>query len=146
MEADFEIIDNCAIGQEGRHIDLHNNFDFMGMDCDWDSRTIQLNWKKSSGGWVAKDEVSNLAMTHLEVTYLNIEGQDDQGNLEDALCLMELGYFPSSERETKDSFTTQSKPKEDDDILYFFENGQRICIHCARIELRVNEQPNRRTS
>jgi hypothetical protein len=46
MKVNFDIKDNHAIGIAGRHIDLHNNFDFVGFDYNVADREIKLNWKK----------------------------------------------------------------------------------------------------
>ena len=139
MKVNFDIIDNHAIEIEGRHIDLHNNFDFVGFDYTIADREIKIHWKKSSGEWVDKNEFSSLVLTHKDVTYLKVIEQDENSTYEDDCCLDEISFFPSTAREINDSIVSQSKPNEGDDILYFFENGQRIRIHCEQIELTANE-------
>ena len=56
MKVNFDIKDNHAIEIAGRHIDLHNNFDFVGFDYNIADREIKLLWKKASGEWVDKKE------------------------------------------------------------------------------------------
>ncbi len=139
MKVDFEIIDNSALNHKGRHIDLHNNFDFAGFDYNVQNREFNLHWIKNNGEWVHKNELNELAIIHKEVTYLKITDQDDKSNFEDDVCLGEISFFPSTAREINDSIIPQLQPNGGDDILYFFENGQRIRIHCKKIELRFNE-------
>jgi hypothetical protein len=139
MKVNFDITDNHALSFEGRHIDLHNNFDFVGFDYNVVEREIKLNWKKSSGDWVDKNELSSLVLAHKAVTFLKVIDQDEKSNYDDDSCLGEITFFPSTARETNDSIVPQSKPNDGDDILYFFENGQRIRIHCEHIELSVNK-------
>lgn len=138
MKVNFDIIDNHALTVPGQHIDLHNNFDFVGFDYNIADRVINLHWKKSSGDWVDKNEFSSLVLTHKTVTYLKVIDQDENSTYEDDSCLDEITFFPSTAREINDSIVPQSKPNNGDDILYFFENGQRIRIHCKQIELSVN--------
>lgn len=138
MKVNFDIIDNHALTIAGRHIDLHNNFDFVRFDYNVADREIKLHWKKSSGDWVDNNEFSSLVLTHKAVTYLKVIDQDENSTYEDDCCLDEVTFFPSTAREINDSIVPQSKPNDGDDILYFFENGQRIRIHCKQIELSVN--------
>jgi hypothetical protein len=138
MKVNFDIQDNHAIEIAGRHIDLHNNFDFIGFDYNVADREIKLHWKKSSGDWVDKNEFSSLVLTHKDVIFLRVIDQDENSTYEDDSCLGEITFFPSTAREINDSIIPQKKPNDGDDILYFFENGQLIRIHCKEIELSVN--------
>lgn len=138
MKVNFDIKDNHAIEIDGRHIDLHNNFDFAGFDYNVANKEIKIYWKKSSGDWVEKNEFSSLVLTHKGVTFLRVIEQDEKSSYEDDSCLGEITFFPSTARELNDSIVSQTKPNDGDDILYFFENGQLIRIHCKEIELSVN--------
>ncbi len=137
MKVNFDIINNYSLCIVGRHIDLHNNFDFVGFEYNIADREIKLHWKKSNGEWVDSNEFSSLVLIHKEVTFLRIIDQDKDSNYVDDSCLGEITFFPSTAREINDSIIPQSKPIVGDDILYFFENGQRIRIHCEQIELNV---------
>jgi hypothetical protein len=141
MKVNFDIIDNHAIEIAGRYVDLHNNFDFVGFDYNVADKKIKLQWKKSNGDWVDKNEFSSLVLTHLGVTFLRVFDQDKKSTYEDDSCLGEITFFPSTEREINDSIVSQPKPNDKDDILYFFENGQLIRIQCEQIELGI-EMPN----
>ncbi|MDP4208553.1 MAG: hypothetical protein Q8928_07040 [Bacteroidota bacterium] len=135
MKVNFDIIDNHALNFNGRCIDLHNNFDFVGFDYNIANRQLKLSWTKSKGNWVDKDELINLVLVHNSVTFLTITDQDENSSFEDDSCLGEITFFPSTAREVNDSIVPQQKPNDGDDILYFFENGQAIRIHCEQIEL-----------
>ena len=141
MKVNFDIKDNHAIEIEGRLIDLHNNFDFAGFDYNIADREIKLHWEKSSGDWVDKNEFSSLVLKHKGVTFLRVIEQDEKSTYEDDSCLGEITFFPSTARELNDSIVSQTKPKDGDDILYFFENGQQIRIYCKEIELSVCKLP-----
>lgn len=144
MKVNFDIKDNHALEIAGLHIDLHNNFDFVGFDYNVPDREIKLHWKKSSGEYINKNELSSLILIHKTVAFLKVVEQDERSNYHDDICLAEITFFPSTAREINDSVVPQSKPNEGDDILYFFENGQLIRINCEQIELNINldEQVN----
>ncbi|MGI4752036.1 MAG: hypothetical protein ACRYFB_15490 [Janthinobacterium lividum] len=140
MKINFEITDNYGLNYEGRQIDLHNNFDFVGFDYNVANREIKLNWIKSIEEWIDKDELSSLVLIHKAVTFLKVIEQDEKSTYNDDSCLGEITFFPSTAREFDDSLIAQSKPNVGDDIKYFFENGQRIIIHCEQIELVINKE------
>jgi len=142
MILNFNITDNQALSFEGRYIDLHNNFDFVGFDYNVKDREIRLNWKKSVGNWIAENELSSLVLIHKSVTFLKIIEQDEKSNYDDDSCLEEITFFPATAREINDSIVPKSKPNDDDDVLYFFGNGQCIRIHCEQIELNINDDQN----
>ena len=138
MNVNFDIIDNYAIEIAGRHIDLHNNFDFIGFDYNVADREINLHWKKSNGNCIDNNEFSSLVLIHKQVTFLRVIDQDPNSKFEDGCCLGEISFSPATSREIDDCILRQPKPNDDDDILYFFENGQLIRIHCEQIELSVS--------
>jgi hypothetical protein len=133
MEVNFKIEDNYALNYNGRHIDLHNNFDFVSYHYEIPERQLKLIWKKSSR--VLDDELPVLELIHSDVFYLNINYSKDEAFPDDARCLGEISYFPSSERDVNDAFTSQTTPNDNDDIIYVFESGDFIRVGCSRIEI-----------
>ncbi|MBE7176706.1 MAG: hypothetical protein INR69_09895 [Mucilaginibacter polytrichastri] len=137
MKVNFDIIDNYAIEINGRLIDLHNNFDFVGFDYRVVEREITLHWKKSKGDWVNKHEISNLMLTHIGVSFLEAIEHEQNSIRDEKTCLSEITFFPSAEREIDDCFIPKRRPNSDDDIIYFFVNGLTIKIHCEQVELNL---------
>lgn len=137
MKVNFDIIDNIALNYQGLYIDLHNNFNFEKIEFNVDHNEVKLTWKKTDGEWVGKNELSKIILTHNGVDYLKIMGQDENSFLQDKNTLAEISFFPSTSRGINDSMSSQQKPNPDDDIMYFYENGQAIRIHCDKIELSV---------
>ncbi len=133
MKTNFDITHSNEICIEGRHIDLHNNFDFVSLDYNVTLRQVKLTWNKSKGDWVDENEIAGLVLVHEIVTYFTVGGQDDESTFDNARCLSDISFFPSNDRDANNLITLQAKPNEDDDILYLFMNGQFIRINCARI-------------
>ncbi|MFC4209738.1 hypothetical protein ACFOWA_01010 [Pedobacter lithocola] len=138
MEVNFAIKNNtAALNFKGIHIDLHNNFNFVGLDYQLPIREIHLKWVKSMGDWVGPNEFSSLILIHRNVTFFKVIEQDENSTPEDDSCLGEITFFPSSARDFIDSYLPQENPKENDDIKYFFEGGLQIIIHCKQIHLEA---------
>lgn len=134
MKVNFELFENYAINFEGRQIDIHNDYDFVTFDYDVVSQTLKLNWKRSNQNGSKSDELSGFSLVHFEVNYLNITPRDFKAASSDDTCLLDLTFFPSSERDISDSLMIQNLPHNLDDILYTFAGGQTIRVNCKEIK------------
>jgi len=139
METNFEIEDNYAIRINGRLIDLHNNFDFIGLTDNLENNSIQLTFSKSSGNWVQKNEYSEITFILSNLTYKHFIEADSVEFPEDARCLSDISFFPSDLREINDSITDQRKPNENDDLLFLFQDGKVIRVNCKKTEALIKE-------
>jgi len=135
MKVNFEIEDNYAVQFQGRHIDLHNNFEFVEIR-DFQNQ-IEIEFKKSDGDWVSKEEPNELLFSFKEVSYKYEEDGEDSPIPEDWKVLGELTFFPSNMRDVNDGIIPQNLPNKEDDILFFFENGRLIRINCDEVELKI---------
>ena len=129
MRTNFEIEENYAINFNGIHIDLHNNFDLKKILEIDDS--IQIEFNKTKGDWVNKDEFDKIILHHKNVTYkkMSIDKLNPSKNLN------EITFYPKAFREKNNEIMSQSKPKENDDVIYIFENGKYIRLNCQEIQL-----------
>ena len=137
METNFEIEENYAVQLNGTHIDLHNNFDFIGLTKN--GRDISVDFKRTTGDWVKIDEFKNLTFEFINVSYEYYEDGDPEALKEDTEQLGEITFFPADSREMNDGIILQSKPKKNDDLILFFEDGKVIRIGCYMIKLRVEK-------
>jgi hypothetical protein len=133
MITNFEIVENYALSYKGTHIDLHNNFDFVGLNHDITNKILTLSWVKTDGDWVHKKEFNTIELVHEGVSFLLISSETGI-SIEDK-TLNRLGYFPSNERHINDSITHQNKPQKDDDIIYLFENDEFIRVNCLKTKV-----------
>jgi hypothetical protein len=138
MTVNFKIDDNFGLSYDGRHIDLHNNFDFVGYDYKIADRTLTLTWTKSIGEWVSQDEFLKLSLFHSNVFFLRIGYDNKEYEYpDDDKCLGSVSFFPSSDREINNGYVYQSLPKEGDDIIYSFQTEHFIRVGCDKIKLVV---------
>ena len=137
MKVNFKIIENYALEFDGCHIDLHNNFDFVGFEYFVSNRKLKLSWAKRKTNLLDENEFNKIVLVHKEITFFIIThtSQDEKLIFEDDKCLSEITFFPSTERDVNNHFLIQEKPNNGDDIIYSFENDQRIRVHCEEIEL-----------
>tara|TARA_Y100000588_G_C13936624_1_gene788210 strand:- start:50 stop:463 length:414 start_codon:yes stop_codon:yes gene_type:complete len=133
MKTNFEIEENYAVQLIGTHIDLHNNFDFIGLSKN--GKTISVNFKRTNGDWVKSNEFKNLNFEFKNVSYEFYEDGDLEALKDDKKRLGEITFFPAESREINDGIIPQVHPNETDDLIMFFENGRVIRIGCEEINL-----------
>lgn len=134
MIVNFEIEDNYAVNYQGRHIDLHNNFELVSIRNLNDQ--IDIEFIQSKGDWIDENELKGLLFEFKGITFKY--EQEGEADSVDWKILGELSYFPSNLRDVNDSIVPQKIPKNDDDIIFFFENGKSIRINCKEIELKID--------
>jgi hypothetical protein len=136
MTVNFEIEENYALTYNGRHIDLHNNFNFIGCDYQITDRQLTLTWTRSKGDWVKEDELSKLTLIHYNVFFLSVGYDNKEYEYpEDDRCLAAISFFPSTDRQINNGTIPQDKPKERDDIIYIFETDHYIRVGCDKVVL-----------
>jgi hypothetical protein len=133
METNFEIEENYAVQLNGVHIDLHNNFEFR--EVSETKNDVQIDFVKSNGDWVHKNEFKRLKFIHKNVSFKNSSDGDNTDYPEDENILSVISFFPKTMRDINDGFMQHNKPNENDDIIYLFENGKMFRLNCERIEL-----------
>ncbi|WP_109301198.1 hypothetical protein [Aquimarina sp. AU474] len=133
MKTNFEIEENYAVILNGIHIDLHNNFEFKNITES--ESEVRIEFVKSSGDWVHKNEFERLTFIHENITFKKSADGDNSEFPEDENTLSGISFFPKSMREINDGFMEHGKPNENDDIIYLFENGKMFRLNCERIEL-----------
>ena len=137
MKSNFQIKNFIEIQYCGRTLDLHNNFDFIGFNYQPSRNSLELNWQKSNGDWVPKDEVLNFSILHQDVTFINNSFDSQTFSSVVKYGLIDLTFYPSSDRETNNQLLDQESPKEGDDILYIFEGDMFIRVSCSEILLTI---------
>ncbi|ANQ51751.1 hypothetical protein MY04_4413 [Flammeovirga sp. MY04] len=137
METNFEIEENYAVQLNGTHIDLHNNFDFIGYETN--EKKITIVFKQAEGDWIKKDEFKALKFEFKNVFYEYFVDGDPKAAEEDSQRLGEITFFPAESRGINDGFIPQVKPKLNDDLMMLFEDGKVIRIGCEKVELIVEK-------
>lgn len=133
MKTNFEIIDNHAVNLHGVYIDLHNNFDFIQVNNV--QNKVVIDFKRTSGDWVKTDEFERLKFEYNNVLFEFYHKGNPNAQKGDAESLEGITFFPSESREMNDRMIPQTHPKENDDLIMFFEDGKIIRIGCAEVQL-----------
>ncbi len=76
MRRDFEITQGIYLVQSPHELDLHNNFDFLGLNYSVEHRTLQLHWRRSRGEWVASGTPASVTIEFREVSEFRFQPRD----------------------------------------------------------------------
>jgi len=139
MITNFGIEETISLRLEGKNLDLHNCYHFIGYHHHIEGRQFVLTFTKSDGDWVKASDPEKLMLIHHDVTYLDINYLNEDNEFpNDYKCVADITFFPAEDRKTNDQILLQNKPTSNDDIIYSFQPGWHIRIGCKQIELSTN--------
>ncbi len=136
MESNFRIHNIIEVEIEGRVLDLHNNFEFIGYENDKNSDNIHIYFEKSAGDWVPATEVNKLIFTLRNVNYMHTIAPDEALMCDD-YCLSGITYFYHDDREENFSYLDKELPGPQDDIIFTFESDRVIRANCESVTLTL---------
>jgi len=93
MKRDFEIVDGIYLVQSPYELDLHNNFDFLGLSYSIETRTLLLNWRRSKSEWVASGTPESLNLEFREVSEFRFLPRDAELPFTEDNCVNSIGYW-----------------------------------------------------
>jgi len=79
--------------QEPYELDLHNNFNFLGLDYSVEHRTLLLRWKRSEGRWIPPNQPSAVLIEFREVSEFRFMPRDSEIPFTEDDCVRGIGYW-----------------------------------------------------
>ena len=93
MKQSYDIVDGIYLVQKGFKLDLHNNFDFIGLDYSVERRRLLLYWKRSKGDWVCSDGPKKLTIEFKRVNEFRFIPRDFEKPFTEDDCINSIGYW-----------------------------------------------------
>ena len=93
MKRDFEIVDGINLVRSKHELDLHNNYDFLGLNYSVENRTLILKWRRSKGDWVATETPKLLNVEFREVSEFRFMPRDIGLPFSEDDCVSSIGYW-----------------------------------------------------
>ena len=93
MHRNFAITGGIYLSQPPYELDLHNNFDFLGVDYSVEARTATLRWRRAIGDWVGAETPESVTVTFGEVRYFRFNPRDAEVPFTEDDCLNAFGYW-----------------------------------------------------
>ena len=130
--------DFISVVKDDIYHDLHNDFDFTAYNYDVGSKEFKLVFKRGNEDWIQNKNIEGLTFKFIGVSFLKIKEGDSTEYPDDESCLDGIGYNVEEMRSDMDSFLASSQFQDDYDIIFMFESGQAIKIHCKEVLLETN--------
>jgi len=93
----FEIKAGIYLSQPPYELDLHNNFNFLGIEYSVEGRTLLLHWRRSQGDWVASDTPAFVTVEFREVSEFRFLPRDEALPFTEDDCVSQWGYWTDEE-------------------------------------------------
>ena len=93
MRCDFEIKDGIYLSQPPHELDLHNNFNFCGLHYSVEKRTLSLQWRRSTGDWVAAGTPASVSVEFREVSEFRFLPRDTKLPFTEDGCVSTFGHW-----------------------------------------------------
>ncbi len=93
MQLEFEIKDGVYLSQPPHELDLHNNFDFSGLDYSIECRTLSMHWRRSTGDWVTDGTPASVSVEFQEVSEFRFLPRDAERPFTEDDRVSAFGYW-----------------------------------------------------
>lgn len=93
MKRNFEITNGIYLVQPPYKLDLHNNFDFTGLQYSVKDRTLLLSWRRSSGEWVSSGAPAGVRVEFADVGEFRFLPRNPALPFTEDDCVNSFGYW-----------------------------------------------------
>jgi len=97
MRRDFAINRGIYLSQPPYQLDLHNDFDFLGVDYSVETRTATLRWRRAKHHGVPTTRPASLTVTFGEVSEFRINARNSALPFSEDACVNAFGYWTDAE-------------------------------------------------
>ena len=135
----FKINDDLiSIDYANQYLDLHNNFEFGGLN-QLNKETVELIFTKGNGNWIKEDELNGFKLKFKNVTNVITKQSDSDyplEYLEQDNKTPDIFGFSYRGEEIMEGPTDNSKSDDElQALLFTFVTGRAIKIEAASVEL-----------
>lgn len=140
MRRDFEITEGIYLSQSPHYLDLHNAFNFCGLNYSIENRTLSLHWRRTSGGWVAGSVPASLCIAFQQVSEFRFFPRKAEMPFTEDDCVSTFGYWTDEAWAEGVFFIEPNQPPEPSWLTAIsFMSGAVIAVKAesayARIEV-----------
>jgi hypothetical protein len=139
MQRDFEIKNGIYLSQPPHELDLHNNFDFCGLDYSIEHRTLSLHWRRSTGDWVAAGTPASVSVEFREVSEFRFLPRGEELPFTEDDCVSEFGYWTDEDWARHEVFMPDPTRSPDPAWLtaIHFMSGATIAVQSSSAHARI---------
>lgn len=125
MDRNFSIASTIDILSGSQLYDLHNDFDFMGINFEVSSSYLTLLWANNR---------EELRICFQLVKFLRMKGFDEAMPRQEDSRLSFMGYLHPDDVDLMDGFLTEDLASENHHLIFCFEGGLSMKVFAASAE------------
>ncbi len=127
MEEHFTFADSIYLVAQGHELDLHNNYDFQGVEYSIEERSASLHWRRGDGDWIPTESPTLIELRYQGVERFEFHRRDPEMPFTEDDCLANAGYW--TDKDWADGvFDTPADPEIDWLRAFQFQSGAVILI------------------
>jgi hypothetical protein len=130
MEEHFELASSIYLVAASHKLDLHNNYDFQGVEYSTHERSAALRWHRGDGDWVPADLPSFIELRYEGVERFEFHRRDPEMPFTEDDCLANAGYW-TDEDWADGVFDASPDPDSDWLRAFQFQSGAIILIRAS---------------
>jgi len=135
MQEHFTLMNSIYLVVGKEKWDLHNNYDFVGLDYSIANRFLVLQWIRKAGDWIPLDSPTEVKLEFHNVTRFEFHPRDPETPFSEDNCLWEVGYWrdagwPDGVTSGLESgvFCAGTEPEEDWLRAFQFHSGAIVLV------------------
>ena len=97
MQTNFKLKDEIYLVFDGLQLDLHNIYDFIGLEYLIENRTAKLIWKRGHGECIEETLPMKIEICFKNVSFLEFRPRDPEMPFSEDDCLDRAGYLLDGE-------------------------------------------------
>ena len=130
--------DFIALEMDEKYLDLHGNFDFVGLERNEEKNQAVLKWTKTSGSWVPENDPGRIEIIFSDVTLFKSRERDSEMPLSEDKTLDSLGFVNNELIDEIEGFA-RSYPEDGANYLNIsFASGYAIKIGAGKAECIIS--------
>lgn len=120
-------------------LDIHNDYDFIGFDCDSERINIVFSWKRINEEWVREGAPAVFEIEVCGFSRVRFKPASDASESTGGQTLSFIGHLHPDQWEEMDGGLDADSSPSDYDFIVGFENGAAIKIRGGRARLRTGQ-------
>ncbi len=134
MKLDGFKLHSIYLDTDSESFDLHNCFDFIGLDYDVSAQTLRLRWTPSA--YAPPGERRCITVTFQQVTHFSAEPRDPEIPFTEDDCLESI-CFAQPDSPTGSCFDTESAPTPDLHYVFSFMSRFSFRVHADNAQCQI---------
>jgi hypothetical protein len=129
MDLDFSLEAGIYLVQSPHRLDLHNDFDFRGVEYSVASRRVRLEWQRGAGEWIAAGTPAAVGIEFRDVSRFQFQARDPGMPFTEDDCLASAGWWVDEEWCTGAMILDPGvAPEPDWSFAFEFQSGAIVTV------------------